>query len=330
MNGTIIQQGRFTADGSVQTLSIRSDFDWIKVFNETAAAQAAADLGYEFYFNRGMTNGRGWVWTKLGTVANDPVTVGQIAANSGFFLIDSTANPVGAAIAQTAITNAVQPVVTTANTGILATGSIVRLHGDTGQTNTQGFDFEVDTVVANTSFRMRWALAAAPLVAGNGDGFYRHVAFDPIFYPRNRHVVNITQAASAVVRLSVTHGYTVGQQVRFTVPAEFEMVEMDGLIGTITAVSTANNTITVNIDSTGFTAFGFPVVGQVPFNWAQVTPFGEDTAQAITSGVDILGDSTLNTGFIGVSLAAGNASPAGNNNDVIYWMAGKSFAVDNQ
>ena len=36
------------------------------------------------------------------------------------------------------------------------------------------------------------------------------------------------------------------------------MSEMDELIGNITAISTANNTITVDIVSTGFTAFAFP------------------------------------------------------------------------
>jgi len=326
---TVIQQGRFTSTGIPVTLSIRSDLDWIRVFNETAAEQAAADLGFDFYFQRGMTNGRGWLWTKLGTVANDPVTAGRIAANAGFFLIDSTANPVGAAVAETAITNAVQPVVTTANTGLLATGSIVRLERDTNLPNIMGFDFEVDTVNANANFRMRWAMVAVPGAAGAGNGFYRHISFDPIYYPRRRFIVNITQATSAVVRFSVTHGYTVGQTLRFTVPQHFGMIEMDGLDGIITAVDTTLNTVTVDIDSSAFTVFDFGDIADVPFNWAQATPFGEDTAQALTSAVDILGDATRNTGIIGVTLAAGNSSPAGNNNDVIYWTAGKSFSVNN-
>jgi hypothetical protein len=329
MDLTILQQGRFTSSGSVQTLQIRSDVDWIRVYNETALIQAAADLGYEFYWQRGMTNGRGVLWTKLGTVANDPVTVGQIAANAGFFLIDSSVQNPGAAVAETAITNAVQPVVTTANTGSLATGSIVRLNSDTNLPNIMGFDYEVDTVVANTSFRMRWALANAPGAAGAGDGFYRQIPFDPIYYPRRRFIVNITQAASAVIRLSVAHGYTVGQEIRFVVPAEFGMIEMNGLSGTITAISTALNTITVDIDSTAFTAFVFPAVADVPFTWAQAVPLGEDTAQALTSAVDILGDATLNTAFLGMNLAAGTLSPAGQTNDVIYWVAGKSFSVTN-
>lgn len=327
-DNTIIQQGRFTSTGAAQTLEIRSDFDYIEVDNETALAQAAADLGYHFQFQRGMTNGRGVVWTKLGTVASDPVTVGQIAANAGFFLLDSSTQTPEANIAITAGTNATQPVYSTANTSSLATGSIVRLNNSTGQLQLAGIDFEVDNVVSNTSFRMRYVLDSAPGAAATA-GNYRIIPFDPIFYPRRRYIINITNASSAVVTLSVTHGYTVGQKIRFNVPAIFGMVEMDGLQGTITAINTTTNTITVDIDSTSFTAFDIPASTDVPLTWAQAVPFGEDTGTALTAGVDILADATRNTAFIGVRLAAGNSSPAGNTSDVIYWRAFKSFSVTN-
>jgi hypothetical protein len=328
-DNTIIQQGRFTSTGESQVLSIRSDFDWIRVYNLTAADQAAADLGYEFYFQRGMTDGRGLVWSKLGTVANEPVTIGQIAANAGFFMLDSSDQSPNAAVAITAGSNAAQPVYSTADTSGLSTGSIVRLSQLTGQEQLAGVDFEIDNVIASTSFRIRWALDSAPGAAATA-GFYRIIPFDPIYYPRRRYIAAITNAAQAVVTLTVTHGYTVGQQVRFVVPEEFGMIEMNGLQGTITAVSAVNNTITVDIDSSAFTAFDIPAAGDIPLTWAQVVPFGEDTAQALSSAVDILADATRNTGFIGVRLVAGNNSPAGNANDEIYWVAGKSFSVDNQ
>jgi len=332
MEGTIISQGRFTADGANKVIALRSDVDWMWVYNETILNDGAlgTDSGAKFYWQRGMTNGRGLEYRKLGTVANDPITTVQIAANSGFFLRDTSADPSGAAINVTAITNATQPVSSSADTGSLATGSVVRLQADTNVPNIMGFDFEVDNVVANTSFRMRYPLATAPGSVGAGDGQYRHIQYDPIFYPRRRFAVNITQAASAVVTLSVTHGYTVGQKVRMSVPAAFGMVEMDGLIGTITAVSTANNTITLDIDSSAFTAFAFPGAAAVPFTWAQVVPVGEDTAQALSSAVDILGDATDNQAALQMILTAGANSPAGVNTNVIYWVAGKSFSVNNE
>lgn len=327
MDNTILQQGRFTSDGTAKTLQIRSDVDWITVYNETALAQAAADLGARFYWQRGMTNGRGVIETKLGTVANDPMTMGQIAANAGFFLVDSSVQTVTAPVAITAVSTANPPLVSTGSTTGLIAGDVVRLNTVAGAPQIGGIDFTIDTITANTSFRLPYM---AQLAVAGTTGFWRKVNFNPIFYPRRRFITSITQAASAVVKLSVTHGYTVGQEVRFDVAPEYGMVEINGLAGTITAISTANNTITVNIDTTGFTAFAFPLAAAVPFTPAQVVPIGEDTAQALTSGVDILADATINTAYLGMVLAAGVSSPAGQNNDVIYWLAGKSFSVDNQ
>jgi hypothetical protein len=130
--------------------------------------------------------------------------------------------------------------------------------------------------------------------------------------------------------MSVTHGFTVGQEVRIIVPDAFGMTEIDGLQGTITAIdttTTTGNSITVDIDSTAFTTFAFPLAAAVPFSPAMVVPLGE----AATSPYEnLLDDATINTGYIGMILAAGADSPAGVTSDVIYWVAGKSFSVDNQ
>jgi hypothetical protein len=104
------------------------------------------------------------------------------------------------------------------------------------------------------------------------------------------------------------------------------------VLGTITAVDatvTTGNSITVNIDSTAFTAFAFPLSAAVPFTFAEVIPVGEDTASALTAGVDILTDATINTGYIGMILTGGASCPGGVVSDVVYWTAGKSFSVTN-
>ena len=347
MDGTIIQQGRFTSDGSTKQLSIRSDFDWIKVYNETAAAQAAADLGAEFYFQRGMTNGRGLVWTKLGAVANDPLTVGQIAASSGFTLVDTSGSPLNSAVAITATSDDVRPVVSTGDTSGLSAGDVVRLTGVTDAPNLSGYDFAIDAINAGADFRIAGALATTPGAAGTA-GSYRKVNFDPLYYPRHRFIANLLRpqdgggvANSTLVTLTVPSGYAEGQRVRFVVPktsqggtSDYGMVEIDGLIGTITAVddTVGTQTITVDIDSSAFTAFTFPTADKAanPLSKAMVVPVGIDTAQAIASSVNELSDATDNQGLIGVDLAAGVSSPAGQNNDVIYWVAGKSFLVNNE
>ena len=169
-------------------------------------------------------------------------------------------------------------------------------------------------------------MANAPGAAATG-GSYRIVKWDPIFYPRWRFIANITQAASAVITTTVSHLFTVGQVVRFTIPAVYDMVELDGLQGSITDITAG--TITVDIDTTAFTAFSFALPADVPFSPAIISPIGEDVSVARDAARDELGDSIRNVAYIGIDLGAGNTSPSGNANDVIYWVAGKSFQVTN-
>jgi len=326
-DNTIVQQGRFTSAGTTHRITVRSDVDWIEVRNETAIIQTTADLGAKFYFQRGMTAGRGEVETKLGAVASDPSSLGQIAADAGFTLVDTSANPLTAAVAVTAGTDSTTPTYSTADTGSLASGDVVRLSSLTGQENLAGIDFQISTVNADTDFLVAYAIATTPGATATA-GNWRKVQYDPIFYPRRRFIANITAAGSAVVTCTADHGLTVGQEVRIIVPAAYGMVEMDALKGTITAQSL--NSLTIDVDSTAFTAFQFPLPGVVPFSPALVIPFGMDTAEALSAAVDDLADETENLAVIGIDLAAGTLSPAGQTSDVIYWRAGKSFAVDNQ
>jgi hypothetical protein len=174
--------------------------------------------------------------------------------------------------------------------------------------------------------------------ANPGAGTFRRIPFNPYFYPSTRYITKIGQETNAVVTLSVTHQFTVGQVVRFVVPTvtslAFGMTELDGLQATIIAINDPDadgvtNTITVDIDTTGFSAFAFPLTTAPGFTPAQVVPMGENTAEAIQLNANILGDATINTGFFGLTLQAGANSPAGVATDVIYWLAGKSFSVNN-
>ncbi len=331
-DNTIIQQGRFTGDGTAHQLEIRSDLDWIRTFNETIII-AAAGGDAEFYFQRGMTNGRGILYAQAGGVT-------QIAASAGFSLLDTSGNPLLAAVATTDASNVVRPIILTADTAGLVAGDVVRLSLQATDDQLNGYDFTIDTISANTSFRLASPLANAGGAGGVQGGFYRKINFDPLYFPRHRFIADISQAASAVITLTVQSGYAVGQEVRILVPDDsvagasvYGMTEMNNLLGTITAINDAiaTQTITVDIDSTNFTAFSFPTAAQAAnaLRKAMVVPVGMDTAQAITSSVNLLSDATDNRGFIGVELASGASSPAGVNADVIYWVAGKSFSVSN-
>jgi len=334
-DNTIIQQGAFTSAGTTETLILRSDVDWMKIYNMTTIVGATQWDGVEHYWQRDMAVGDGLVWYHaLGSQAlslSSCVVGFNGAVYPGFYPITHDGMNLGAPIAVTAGTNAVLPVYSTANTALLAAGAIVRVY-NSAHTNLGGLDFSVDTIVANTSFRLANALATAPGVVAGAAGFWRYVAPDVgtynLFTPSRRVIANITAANPAVVTTLVDHAYTLGQQVRMQVPAACGMTQMSGLTGTVIAVTAS--TFSLNIDATGFTAFAFPLPAAVPFTPAEVIPIGETPWAPQQLGGLSTGDATDNQGYIGMVLGSSGAvsgSPVGVANDVIYWVAGKSFNV---
>ena len=324
MDGTILQQGRFTSDGTDKEIAVRSDIDWMKVINWTiAAADQTTAIGTEYYWQRGMSDDTGLVYKKS-NAANAANLIDDLTS-SGFTLLDTSVMTLGALNSTiSAVSAATPPLVSLTSTTGISDGDVVRLYNVTGAQQLGGVDFMVDNLVANTQFDLQWA---PTIVAGTTGSLRKIVNWNPLYYPRNRTIVSISKAASAVVVLTVTHGYTVGQKVRFSVSSDFGMTEIDGLTGTVTAISTAANSITVDIDTTAFTTFAWPLTAAVPVTHAQVIPVGE---AAESSYVNLLDDATLNTGIIGMRLAGGAGAPGGANTNVMYWVAGKSTLVNNE
>ena len=317
---TAIIQGKFQSIGVRTFIPLRSDVDWMQVYNLTTTAAGGAGTGVQFYWQRGLAAGAAIEYQKL---AADESMSPIYIATGGFTLLDTSANPRGPLNATiTAISNAAIPIVSATSTAGLVAGDVVRMVNIVGGQQLGGIDFTIDTVVANTSFRLPYM---AQIVAATTGSFYP-IKWEPIFYPRHRYISSITQAANAVVELTVTHGFTVGQKVRLQVPAIYDMTQMDGRIATVTAVNLVTNTITIDVDSTAFTAFAFPLTTDTAFTPAQVVPVG---MAAESPYENLLDDAIRNVSDIGMQLDAGVDSPAGVNGDIILWRAGKSFDVLN-
>ena len=336
MDLTITQVGTFTSNGNNVNLNLRAGTTWIRTYNYTQAlaAQIGA-VGVEFYWQQGMPQDSAFERTKgvLDAVGQFVVVAG------GFSVFDTAANPVGTLHNDVnAISAAAIPVVTEVVANGLTSGDVVRLTNCAGCAQLNGMDFTVgySTLTAGT-----FSLEYMPqIVAGGATGNWQKItsgSFDSSFYPTRRFITAISNAAQAVIRLSVRHMYTVGQKVRISVPAGKNALPVYGMvipptIATIVAVDTgtaaANNTITVDLDTTGLNPFVFPLtaVAANGFTPATVVPVGEDTGVALTAGTDILADATRDVNYMGVTLAAGVDSPAGRNGDVIYWAAGNTFA----
>jgi len=120
-----------------------------------------------------------------------------------------------------------------------------------------------DPTVATSTRRRLLKPVIATVLVGIRDDFNNPVASDAttwtldttgqITFDANNQtaVTDITAAASAVVTVGSSHGYVVDESVHFSGVAG--MIEINGLRGTITAIGAT--TITVDINTTGFTAF---------------------------------------------------------------------------
>jgi hypothetical protein len=230
--------------------------DYFRIRNRTAWGDDAAETSVEANWWRGMAFDAGQTIDQ--TVGTGAMSTEAITSN-GFRFIDTANPPVFAELATTDITAANPAVVSMADTGSIAVGDVVRLSDTTAMLQISSYDFEVTAVTANVSITINFdgQNEAAAATAGNVRLF-----IPSRFYPRWRYIVplsgaaGITQAASAVISTSVAHDFTVGERVSFRVPDAYGMTEIDGLNGTVTAVGTY--TVTVNIDSSAFTAFALP------------------------------------------------------------------------
>lgn len=157
---------------------------------------------------------------------------------------------------------------------------------------------------------------------------WKKVIQPPYFYPQRATITGITAANPMVVTTSTAHGLTVGQKVRLSVPAIMGMTQANNLVGQITAVTTT--TVTLDIDSSAFTAFGWPATTSVPFNPARLIPIGSGPSAVSTPPYwydDTLLDATANVSFQGFSvgtniLVAGSATVLGiTASDVFSWTA---------
>ena len=320
-NGTLIQQGSFTGTGNNYTLKLRSGFDWLEITNFTQCDAANNGYGVKYYWQYGMGTKCLMDYHPAGdqTLAVDAVT-------NAVEMIDLSTYTGGAWSAVTAGTNATQPVYTIASSAGLTTGCVVRMKSTT-QTNINGLDFTVyDIDNGGTNMKMQNVLATAPGIVAGAAGYYKLLAPNietyKMFTPSLRVIskIDVTAATAPIITTLVDHNFTVGQRVRFKVPSDFGMIELTDKTAIITAVSTS--TFTIDFDTTGYTAFAFATYASSPLDYPTVVQAGESRTY-----INSFDDATTNQGYTGVILTGGTAHPGGNNTDVIYWRAGKSFRV---
>lgn len=316
-------EGTFSTTATLApvNISLPSGCDVFKLINLTDYNTPAATI-IQAEGNASAAANTATVWTGNGATPN--VLAQTVVLTGGFsFINDSASTALGAPVVATAVTNATPAVVSTASP--LNVGEVARTYGTTGMLQISGMDFTVTANVAGVSQTYGF-LPAAGFLAPATAGAFRRVPFDPRFYPRRRFITAISQANPAVVQLSVLHDFTVGERVRIIVPAAFGMPEINNQLATITAVAhtigTGTNTITLDIDSSAFTAFAFPTsaTASTGITFAQVVPVGETAAQPYAN---FLFDATRNLSFNGVQIGTGVLVASKN----YKWMAYKGQTI---
>lgn len=317
---TLLAQDTFTSDGNGRRIDLPGGADYFVVVDQTEAA-ATNDVSFKFEWFPNLNDSEALETNKTGGTNSIQY---DLATTGGFIYRASVPEP-EAAQTVTAITAANPAVVTVASHGY-SVGDKVRFSNMTDMNQISGIEFEITAVTTNT-FTLGF-LDASGFAAPETSASVRRYPQEIEVLPGGRFITSISQAASAVVEFSVLHQYKVGDVLYFRVPSEFGMVEMDKLQGKVTAIdiTTANtSTVTVDINSSGFTAFAFPADGALPYSLPLAGLAGkrglyDDWFSSTRSLLDL---DPFRTGLDVpyMWLPGGQGNPAGAANSVITWQA---------
>lgn len=320
MTSTIIQQGRFTSDGTAKTLNLRADVDWIEVFNTTVAANdtQTTAIGVQYYWQKGMAAGSAWEYKK--SDAANAAQLSTIITSNGFTPAGSFVQ--GTPITGTTITKASPPVCTAAGHGF-SNGDTVVFSNLTEMPQLAQIYFTIANVTANT-FELKY-------MDTNTANFTAETSFEvskitgfPEWRQAYGAILGITAGPTTTIQLADdSYGFEVDNVVRLIVPSVLGMSQINAQQAKVLSVDSANNTITVDIDSSTYSPFVFPAASAVPFTFGQVQSVG-----TVSSNSSI--DATKNISTLSLTLGAGADAPAGQIGDVIYWRAGTAFSVTNE
>jgi len=310
---TLLMQDSFTSEGIDKQIDLPGSADYFTARNLTQEATThTPGRGIKFeWFNSSSFPPASQLRT-FKTDATDVLNATQ--DTSGGFTYYASAPAVEAEVVGTAITNASPAVVAMVNT--YSEGDVVRLYGATGMQQIAGMEFTISSV-SGTGFTLLGLDASGFAAAATAVKARRVPKLKPV-EPSALFVTAISQASEAVITLSKAHSFVVGQTLHFSIPSSFGMAEMDQKSATVTAVTAYS--ITVDVDSSAFSAFAFPLSTGVPVVrlFATVAPEGQRNSYNI-SEVPYRSGSFLPY----MHLPAGQQSPAGSAGDIIFWQAWK-------
>lgn len=201
------------------------------------------------------------------------------------------------------------------------TGDAVQLTSTTGMLQIAGIPYTV-TYVDDNSFTIPIDTSAYTFAADATAVTAKQLLYPDLYIPFLVHPTGIIAASApnadeAIVTCNVDHRFVKGQRVKFRIPDEWGMVELDDLEGYVTAIGnvdnaqsftevtdgSAVNAFRVDIDVSGFTAFDYPTsaTAAAGMDFPNVQPIGDRNfgfqGPVPISPLGIPGGFSANTGY---------------------------------
>lgn len=289
----------------------------------------------EAFYNPAYTEGTALI-RQQGTVSGilAPLNNG-IAAINGFTIFNGAKYVQGPTIAVSSFTPGTTTVFVTGAAHGFKVGDNVRIVGMTTAPEMGGLVMTVTAVGSTTQFTTLFnsslSLTSVGSVYKVGNAYVQNSS---LYFPQNRVVAGITLANPMVVTTLVPQYYAIGDVVRFQIPTVFGMQQVvsgpDGLPVqfTVRAVNNAvgTQTVTLEADSTAFTAFAWPAAASYPYGLPVMIPQGEGNTNNLNGIVpfplpyanqNVLSFARQNTAFNGILIGAGDGTNSATTGGII-------------
>ena len=326
-------EGQFTSTGVAEFINLPFLPNTFEMWNTSAVTDQTDDDIIYAQARNGDAAGSADV-QYFGTA---PAVEANAITLGGFTFIEAGTYQFGPSLTISGITQAAAAVVTTSTNHNLATGDSVLLSGTTAMLQISG---EVYTITRLSATTFSIPVNSTGFTAAATAGFAKQVLFPDLYIPFRSVITAIAVGATTTITLGVNHSFVVGQEVLIQIPTvdatAWGTVELDTETfnnanvvpqqAYVTAITA--NTITVNVNSTGFTAFAYPTSAQagLGISFPAVYAIGDQNFGLIGPGpftppITIPGAFAANTRK-GVLVGLGNGTLVMHaNNDVVRWTA---------
>ena len=317
-------------------IALSQKIDMFKLYNLTRSGVTAlgvsgsltSDRIVEAIFNPNIMSAGTALIKQNGTVAGilAPIQNGICAIN-GFTIYNAATAADGASVVVNSFTPGSTTVWVTNTAHGFVVGDIVRVTNLTSAPELGGLAMTVTAVGSTTQFTTLLNSTNSVTSVGKVRKI-GNVNLPPrsLYYPEIRAIAAITLANPMVVTTLVQQNYQIGDVVRFAIPSQYGLVQLNStsnglpVQATVSAVNNAVGTQTVtfaNVDSTAFTAFAYPGTGFYPIGLPVMIPQGEGNLNQLNGIVpsplpygnqDILGFAEQNLGRNGILIGAGDGT----------------------